>query len=66
MTEENGSLSCLAVNERNVDDIWYLDSGCSNHMTGDKGLFVEMDDPVAGSNGGQSASESAWKRHHRS
>lgn len=30
VTEDNFSLSCLAVNERNFYDIWYLDSGCSN------------------------------------
>ena len=22
---------------------WYLDSGCSRHMTGDKSLFQELD-----------------------
>ncbi|XP_022007583.1 uncharacterized protein LOC110906815 [Helianthus annuus] len=24
-------------------DCWYLDSGCSNHMTGDKSLFITLD-----------------------
>lgn len=23
--------------------IWFIDSGCSNHMTGDENIFVELD-----------------------
>ena len=26
------------------EGIWFLDSGCSNHMTGDKTWFVELDE----------------------
>ena len=26
------------------DDVWFLDSGCSNHMSGDRTLFFELDE----------------------
>lgn len=26
------------------DDVWFLDSGCSNHMCGDRSLFYELDE----------------------
>ena len=44
--EENLFLSCLSANVEFVGDIWIFDSGCSNHMTSDKTLFVEMDELV--------------------
>lgn len=28
------------------NDVWYLDSGCSNHMTRDKSCFVNLDESV--------------------
>ncbi|XP_074355190.1 uncharacterized protein LOC141693900 [Apium graveolens] len=34
--------------ERNKKNVWYLDSGASNHMTGHKELFMEIDDTISG------------------
>jgi len=31
-----------------ADDIWYLDNGASNHMTGDKRYFSSMDNTITG------------------
>ena len=36
-------LTCLNAESRN-DQIWYLDSGCSSHMTNDRELFVKIDE----------------------
>ncbi|XP_074334286.1 uncharacterized protein LOC141671793 [Apium graveolens] len=34
--------------EENKKNVWYLDSGASNHMTGHKELFTEIDDTISG------------------
>ncbi|KAI3509130.1 hypothetical protein L1887_24156 [Cichorium endivia] len=36
----------LSTEEMNIDDTWYIDSGCSNHMTGNKSLFRSMDTSI--------------------
>ena len=39
---ETVSLACN-VSENVCGDIWYLDSGCSNHMTGNRDVFINLD-----------------------
>ncbi|XP_074343095.1 uncharacterized protein LOC141680905 [Apium graveolens] len=34
--------------EENKKNVWYLDSGASNHMTGHKDLFTEIDETISG------------------
>lgn len=48
--EEQGDtkiMSLMANNEeaqeKNQSDVWFLDSGCSNHMCGDSSLFNEIE-----------------------
>lgn len=41
-------LTCNGEEERNTK-FWYLDSGASNHMTGNKDLFCSLDESVKGS-----------------
>ncbi|KAK9697824.1 hypothetical protein RND81_08G063500 [Saponaria officinalis] len=45
--ESTGQLfySCLNTQQENID-IWYLDSGCSNHMTGNKNSFVSLNENI--------------------
>ena len=38
-------LACKAQ-EFIAQDVWYLDSGCSNHMTGNKDIFAILDDSL--------------------
>ena len=34
--------ACNAVTDVKVNNSWYIDSGCSNHMTGDERLLVNV------------------------
>ncbi|CAL2228056.1 unnamed protein product [Prunus armeniaca] len=42
--EETGTLFyvCNAATNVKVNHLWYIDSGCSNHMIGDEGLLVNI------------------------
>lgn len=42
ISEDNVLLACNMA-ETNSDDIWFLDSGCNNHMTGNIALFSKLD-----------------------
>ena len=37
-------MSYVELNEAKREDVWFLDSGCSNHMCGDKELFCELNE----------------------
>ena len=36
-------MACINTNHK-PSDLWFVDSGCSNHMTGTKSLFQELDE----------------------
>eukprot|EP00253_Pinus_taeda_P029962 PITA_29962 len=42
ISQNNVLLACNMA-ETNTEDIWFLDSGCSNHMTGNIALFSALD-----------------------
>ncbi|XP_020266886.1 uncharacterized protein LOC109842418 [Asparagus officinalis] len=47
MGEEEEEILLTAYEEENGarrEDIWFLDSGCSNHMSGDKSMFCDLDE----------------------
>ena len=41
--EEKLFMACMDTNPEK-GDLWFIDSGCSNHMTGTKSLFQELDE----------------------
>lgn len=36
-------MACIGVNHK-LNDLWFVDSGCPNHMTGTKSLFKVLDE----------------------
>lgn len=42
--EENKLFMAHIHNDHRPSDLWFVDSGCSNHMTGAKSLFKELDE----------------------
>ncbi|XP_057463819.1 uncharacterized protein LOC130753660 [Actinidia eriantha] len=45
---ETTVLLAYESNEGKDKNTWYLDTGASNHMCGDKGLFVELGESIRG------------------
>jgi hypothetical protein len=45
---EKRARAVLRRNPSDVDAAWYLDTGASNHMTGDEAAFAELDKSVPG------------------
>ncbi|XP_047257469.1 uncharacterized protein LOC124889562 [Capsicum annuum] len=41
--EKNYLCACIDTNHKPID-LWFVDSSCSNHMTGAKSLFKELDE----------------------
>lgn len=49
LNEENVVPSGREVQgERSEKNVWYLDNGASNHMTGDRSKFNHLDEKIAG------------------
>ncbi|KAI3734276.1 hypothetical protein L6452_13741 [Arctium lappa] len=40
--EDDTMFMMLSIQETSPNEVWYLDCGCSNHMTGNKQLFSSM------------------------
>ena len=37
-------MSYVELHKRRRDEAWFLDSGCSNHMCGEQGMFTDLDE----------------------
>ncbi|GKC17074.1 zinc finger, CCHC-type containing protein [Tanacetum coccineum] len=46
--EQNVSQEGIGYKETNKESLWYLDNGASNHMTGVREHFKELDEKVSG------------------
>lgn len=42
--EEMLLMAYIESPEQDQNDVWFLDSGCSNHMCGDSSLFIELEE----------------------
>ena len=42
--EELLLISYIEFKQAKMEDVWFLDSGCSNHMTGNRRWFTEFDE----------------------
>jgi hypothetical protein len=41
--EKTSKEECLiALKSQDKEDLWYVDSGCSKHMTGNKNMFLNL------------------------
>jgi len=45
ISQSNLFLACNMAEEKS-EDLWFLDSGCSNHMTGNLAMFSMLDESV--------------------
>ena len=48
LLNEERARVCLGDKSEPVDVPWYLDTGASNHMTGDRSVFADLDENIAG------------------
>nr|GFA08034.1 putative zinc finger, CCHC-type [Tanacetum cinerariifolium] len=44
--EDNFLFMAITTTKEENNEIWYLDSGCSNHMTGDRSKFQDLDESI--------------------
>ncbi|GJW76657.1 retrovirus-related pol polyprotein from transposon TNT 1-94 [Tanacetum coccineum] len=44
--EDNFLFMAIATMKEEKNEIWYLDSGCSNHMTGDRSKFKDLNESI--------------------
>ena len=45
--EQDDAMFIIFTIQENIrEDIWFIDSGCSSHMTGNRRLFITLEDSV--------------------